>query len=98
MFKYGDCMNREQMQEIISKMLDLKLSEIKNEIKNISHQDLYNYIVEVILKNNKIRDVNDAAFYIMNIKVNKLYEYLNFKNIKDDSNTIEMDLKSILEG
>ncbi|WP_025363050.1 hypothetical protein [Spiroplasma culicicola] len=91
-------MNREQMQEIISKMLDLKLSEIKNEIKNISHQDLYNYIVEVILKNNKIRDVNDAAFYIMNIKVNKLYEYLNFKNIKDDSNTIEMDLKSILEG
>ncbi|AHI52813.1 hypothetical protein SCULI_v1c04720 [Spiroplasma culicicola AES-1] len=86
------------MQEIISKMLDLKLSEIKNEIKNISHQDLYNYIVEVILKNNKIRDVNDAAFYIMNIKVNKLYEYLNFKNIKDDSNTIEMDLKSILEG
>ncbi|QEH61762.1 hypothetical protein SCHIN_v1c05650 [Spiroplasma chinense] len=79
-------------------MLDLKLTEIRQQIKNVTIYDLYNYVKNIILKNNKIRDVNDASFYIMNIKVNKLFEYLNVETIMDNSNTIEMDLKIILEG
>lgn len=91
-------MREQYLLEVVSKMLDLKLTEIRQQIKNVTIYDLYNYVKNIILKNNKIRDVNDASFYIMNIKVNKLFEYLNVETIMDNSNTIEMDLKIILEG
>ncbi|QGS51880.1 hypothetical protein [Spiroplasma tabanidicola] len=91
-------MKKQELKYVIFKMLELKLVEIRKEINNISIIDLYNYINNIILKKDKIRNVNDAAFYIMNIKVNKLFEYINYESIKDDSNTIASDLKSILEG
>jgi|GEM_PF-4100967 len=92
-------MSETNFKEVIEKMMELKLVTLKSEILSITIEDLYDYIVNVILINNKIKDINDAAFYIMNIKVNRLYEYLNFKNTiykKDDN--VDRDLKYILEG
>ncbi|AHB36262.1 hypothetical protein [Spiroplasma apis] len=86
------------LQDIIYKMLEIKLIEVKKQIKQITIVDIYDYLKNVIFKKNKIRDVNDASFYIMNIKVNKLFEYMNINVLLDKTNTIETDLKSILEG
>ncbi|AUB31482.1 post-transcriptional regulator [Spiroplasma floricola] len=90
-------MNDIYLRNIIYKMLDFKLTEIRKEYKNISFNDLFSYLREVIFKNNKIADLNDLSFFIMNIKVNKIFEYLNISAILDQSSSIEMDLKSILE-
>ncbi|QBQ07638.1 hypothetical protein SGLAD_v1c04390 [Spiroplasma gladiatoris] len=91
-------MKDEDIISTIKMMLELKLVEIKTQISNITIKDLYNYLTNIILKRNKIENINNAAYYIMNIKVNKLFEYLNYESIKDDSNTIANDLKTILEG
>ncbi|AOG60344.1 hypothetical protein SHELI_v1c03930 [Spiroplasma helicoides] len=91
-------MREVNLEKVIYQMLELKLLEIRLQIRQVTIENLYNYISNVILKNNRIRDVNDASFYIMNIKINKLFEYLNYETIKDESSTIEMDLKQILEG
>lgn len=92
-------MEKEQLNETVSKMLELKLIELKLELPMITIRDLYNYLVEVILVNNDIRDVNDASFFIMNVKVNKIYEYLNYKDLANkQKDTLQNDLKYILEG
>ncbi|ARU91651.1 hypothetical protein SCLARK_001078 [Spiroplasma clarkii] len=92
-------MEKEIFKEIVGKLLELKLVEIRREIPPTTINDLYNYLMNVVLINNQIRDVNDASFLIMNIKVNRIYEYLNLKDVTDkSSDTLEHDLKYILEG
>ncbi|AGR41056.1 hypothetical protein [Spiroplasma taiwanense] len=91
-------MNKNSLEKIIYKMLDLKLLEVKREIKNISFNDLYGYLMDVILKKNSVKDLNDISFYIMNIKINKLFEYMNLVEITQKNDTVINDLKSILEG
>ncbi|WP_338985579.1 post-transcriptional regulator [Spiroplasma endosymbiont of Diplazon laetatorius] len=90
-------MNENNMKEIIYEMLDLKLAEIRKEYSKITFNDLISYLKNVIFKNNKIVDLNDLSFFIMNIKINKVFEYLNLSAILDKSSSIENDLKSILE-
>ncbi|WP_339021629.1 post-transcriptional regulator [Spiroplasma endosymbiont of Atherix ibis] len=90
-------MNNIYLRDIIYKMLDLKLTELRKEYKKISFNDLFSYLKEIIFKNNKITDLNDLSFFIMNIKINKIFEYLNISAILDKSSSIEIDLKSILE-
>ncbi|QHX36607.1 post-transcriptional regulator [Spiroplasma sp. BIUS-1] len=90
-------MNENYLKEIIYEMLDLKLTEVRKEYNNITFNDLISYLKDIIIKNNKIMDLNDLSFFIMNIKVNKVFEYLNLNAILDKSSSIEADLKSILE-
>ncbi|WP_342259354.1 post-transcriptional regulator [Spiroplasma endosymbiont of Dioctria linearis] len=93
----GDLMKEENLKKIIYEMLDLKLTEIRKEFSRITLKDLYCYLKDVIFKKNKIVDLNDLSFFIMNIKINKIFEYLNVSAILDKNNSIEMDLKIILE-
>ncbi|WP_339029316.1 post-transcriptional regulator [Spiroplasma endosymbiont of Cantharis nigra] len=93
----GDLMEEENLKKIIYEMLDLKLTEIRKEFSRITLKDLYCYLKDVVFKNNKIVDLNDLSFFIMNIKINKIFEYLNVSAILDENNSIEMDLKIILE-
>lgn len=67
----------------IIKMLELKTMEIKLEIPGISINDIANYYLEIIMKNKNIKDLNEAAYSIFNIKSNRLVEYLNNKLISD---------------
>ncbi|ALX70623.1 hypothetical protein STURO_v1c03550 [Spiroplasma turonicum] len=87
------------MESAITKMLSLKLLELRKEIPSIKLIDIINYFNNIVVKNNKIYDLNDVAFYIMNIKINKICEYLNFVEISTASKSeIKTDLESILEG
>ncbi|AUM62597.1 post-transcriptional regulator [Spiroplasma monobiae] len=90
-------MKNDYLKEIVYEMLDLKLTEVRKEYNKIKFSDLISYLRDVIIKNNKIMDLNDLSFFIMNIKVNKVFEYLNVSAILDKNSSIEMDLKSILE-
>ncbi|ASP28123.1 hypothetical protein SCORR_v1c03490 [Spiroplasma corruscae] len=92
-------MNYKELETATYDMLDLKLTELRKEIPIISFKNLIDYFENIILKNNKIYDLNDIAFYVMNIKINKVCEYLNFVEISTASNSdIKNDLESILEG
>ncbi|AGR42060.1 post-transcriptional regulator [Spiroplasma diminutum] len=90
-------MKEDKLKKVIYEMLDLKLTEIRKEYNNITLNNLFCYLKDVIFRNNKIVDLNDLSFFIMNIKVNKVFEYLNISAILDKKSSIEMDLKSILE-
>ncbi|AKX34018.1 hypothetical protein SLITO_v1c03640 [Spiroplasma litorale] len=92
-------MNFSELEQVVINMFDLKLIELRKEIPSIKFSDVIGYFNNIILKNNKVIDLNDIAFYIMNIKVNKVCEYINFLEISLANNSnIKLDLESILEG
>lgn len=81
----------------IIKMLELKAMEIKLEIPGISINDIANYYLEIIMRNKNIKDLNEAAYNIFNIKSNRLVEYLNNKLISDQTVSLS-DFAKIFEN
>lgn len=88
----------EEVKGVIFKLLRIKMLEFNHTINNVQLRDLIEYIEKVILRNKIVKNINDISYYIFNIKVNRIIEYQNLKAIVDKTDTLESDLKDILEG
>ncbi len=87
-----------KLEESISKLLSLKFFELRRQLKTLTMEDLVNYLQNVVLKNINVRSLNEVSYYIMNVRINMIIEYLNINAILDKSNSIEEDLEDILRG
>ncbi|ALA98139.1 hypothetical protein SKUN_001264 [Spiroplasma kunkelii CR2-3x] len=78
--------NQKEQQQIVNyvlKMISLKTVDLKLLNRNITEQDVINYLLKIILVDKKIIDVSDAAYYIFNIKLNRIIEFMNNQKITD---------------
>ncbi|WP_338970764.1 post-transcriptional regulator [Spiroplasma endosymbiont of Labia minor] len=78
-------------------MLEIKTIELRIKIPNIKILDVTDYLFNILLKNKKIKDVNDLAYYIYNIKINKLIEYINVNTIIASDSNLEKDIEALLK-
>lgn len=72
-----------QFTKIIYEMLELKTLELKLSVLEIDIYDVADYFFKIIIKDKKINNISDVAYYVYNIKINKIIEYINNKHITD---------------
>ncbi|AHF57628.1 hypothetical protein [Spiroplasma eriocheiris] len=72
---------RRQTADYIIKIIRLKTIDFKLANPNISEADVANYFLKVILAYKKVIDVSDSAYYIFNIKMNRIIEFMNNEKI-----------------
>lgn len=72
-----------QFNKIIYEMLELKTLELRLLVLEIDIDDVADYFFKIIIKDKKINNISDVAFYVYNIKINKIIEYINNKHITD---------------
>lgn len=87
-----------KLDEAIKKLLYLKYYELKSKASWLEIEHLIAYLNDVVLRKITVHSLNDAAYYIMNVKVNRIAEFLNINAIRDKSKTIENDFLEIMKG
>lgn len=87
-----------KLDEAIKKLLYIKFYELKSKASWLEIEHLVSYLENIVLRKVKISSLNEAAYYIMNIKVNRIAEYLNVNAILDKSKSIENDFLEIMKG
>lgn len=68
---------QKQIINYIFKMIILKTIDLKLLNKNITEKDVINYLLKIILIDKKNIDISDIVFYIFNIKINLIIEFIN---------------------
>lgn len=63
-------------------MLELK-TELKLSVLEIDIDDVADCFFKIIIKDKKINNISDVAYYVYNIKINQIIEYINNKHITD---------------
>lgn len=86
------------LNEAIQKLLYLKYFELKAKASWLEIEHVVSYLKDVVLRKTKVHSLNEAAYYIMNIKINMVIEYLNVNAILDKSESIESDFLEIMKG
>jgi hypothetical protein len=87
-----------KLDEAIKKLIDIKFCELKSKASWLEMTDLISYLDEVVLRKTKVKSLNDAAYYIMNIKVNRIAEFMSVNAILDKSDSMESDFLEIMKG
>ncbi|AGM25124.1 hypothetical protein [Spiroplasma chrysopicola] len=82
-------LNDRQLSKYLQKMISLKTIELKLINSNISELDVTNYLLQVILPDRKIIDVSEGAFYIFNIKINRIIEFMNNQKVMEKNISLE---------
>ncbi|AXK51121.1 post-transcriptional regulator [Spiroplasma alleghenense] len=90
--------NKTVLENYVLAMLEIKTIELRHKIYNISIIEVLDYLRNFVLKGRKIKSISEASYFIFNIKINYLMEYLNIKEYTRQGDSLENDLKSILEG
>lgn len=72
---------QEQIINYVWKMISLKAVDLKLSNPNITEQDVADYLVKMILVDKTIVDVSEIAYYIFNIKINRMIEFMNNQKI-----------------
>ncbi|MBH8622621.1 hypothetical protein D6D54_05690 [Spiroplasma poulsonii] len=76
--------HKKEQEQIINyawKMISLKAVDLKLSNPNITEQDVADYLIKIILVDKAIVDVSEIAYYIFNIKINRMIEFLNNQKI-----------------
>ncbi|KAF0851438.1 MAG: hypothetical protein EIB84_01230 [Spiroplasma poulsonii] len=76
--------HKKEQEQIINyawKMISLKAVDLKLYNPNITEQDVADYLIKIILVDKAIVDVSEIAYYIFNIKINRMIEFLNNQKI-----------------
>lgn len=71
----------EQLFNNICKMLEIKLTILRQYIFEITLNDLITYLIDVKLENKKNLDLISASDIIFSVSLNKIIKYLNNKAI-----------------
>lgn len=72
---------QEQIANYACKMISLKAVDLRLSNPNITEQDVADYLIKMILVDKTIIDVSEVAYYIFNIKINRMIEFMNNQKI-----------------
>ncbi|WP_425379459.1 hypothetical protein [Spiroplasma endosymbiont of Stenodema calcarata] len=72
---------QEQIANYAWKMIGLKAVDLKLSNPNITEQDVADYLLKMILVDKTVADVSEVAYYIFNIKINRIIEFMNNQKI-----------------
>lgn len=76
--------HKKEQEQIINyawKMISLKAVDLKLSNPNITEQYVADYLIKIILVDKAIVDVSEIAYYIFNIKINRMIEFMNNQKI-----------------